>query len=67
MTFFQTVVVSDSHEAASKFSIEDTANSDEIDFSTDVVLSYLAVTKCTMGFYLGNRSSHKYHWAPIHK
>jgi len=47
MTFFQTVVVSDSHEAASKFSIEDTANSDDIDFSADVILSYLAVSKST--------------------
>ena len=31
----------------SKFSKEDIANSDDIDFSTDVALSYLAVTKST--------------------
>ena len=37
--FFQIVGVPDSHKAASKFSIEDTANSDGIDFSTDFVLS----------------------------
>ena len=53
MTFFQTVFVSDSHDAASKFSKEDTVNSNYIDFnqiSSDVVLSHLAsldVTKST--------------------
>jgi len=31
----------------SEFSKEDIANSDDIDFSTDVALSYLAVTKST--------------------